>query len=306
MAFFSLSVVACDPLVSTGDTSGGSGSATGSWGSSSGGSPGSVTNSVPPGSSTTTPTGCVQGSAVECACRGGGSGEQLCEPGGIYGACECDVPWGTSGSTGWDSGSTGWGSDSGESSDSGSESSTGGQRPNPPIPELPPGEECLGLDLPCVGHFDAGSDAVLESLSTCSWVQGGLDIRDEVSTLEPLVCLQRVDLYLSVGYTSVSDLSGLSALHDAYGLAVFGNSQLTAINAPTLASANHLYISDNPVLVMLDLPNLVEMDWLDVWGNPLLPECQIEALHIQAYPAGLGCSGNHLGLCAGVCAATGW
>lgn len=141
----------------------------------------------------------------------------------------------------------------------------------------------------------------MESLGICSWVQGELYIHDGVSTLEPLGCLQRVDSFVALVETSASDLSGLSALHESYGLAVIGNSQLTTINLPTLETVDEFYVSDNPVLVSLDLPNLIQMVWMDVYNNPLLPECQLEALQEQANPMGVMCAGNHGGLCAGFC-----
>lgn len=296
VVLFSLSVVACDPLVPIGETSGDSAGSTGSVGSSGFSEPGSPTNSVPPNPSTTSPIGCAPGTYVECTCPGGGYGEQICSQQGEFGACECygdDVTWGTSGSSGW------WGS-SGSSGWWGSSSSSGGWEPG--IPELPPGQDCLGLDLPCVGEFYATSPGQLEPLGVCSRIEGQLYIEGEDTTLEPMGCLQEVDGVLGIGQTGLSDLSGFGMLDFVGELGVVQNAQLTTLGMPSLGTVGAMFIYENNALTSLGLPALTEIvDQLDVGYNPMLPNCEIHSLYKQASPSAVFCSDNLPDTCAGLC-----
>lgn len=299
VVLLALGVVACDPLVSLDETSGSSGSSTGSVGSS-GFGPSSATSPVPPNPTTPTPTGCAPGTYIECTCPGGGYGEQICSSDGAYGSCECyggDITWGTSGSSGWwgSSGSSGWwGSSSG--------SSSSGGWSDPRIPELPPGEDCLGLDLPCVGNFDVASDDELEAVGVCSVVEGELFIHSEVSTLQPLGCLRQVDGFTAIIETSVTNLSGLVALEYTGGLAVVQNTQLSSIDIPALETVGDFYVQDNPVLLSFDLPNLTEIiETLDVFGNLMLPACEVQELVAQSSPPNVTCEGNLADMCVGLC-----
>lgn len=232
---------------------------------------------------------------MECICPGGGYGEQFCRPEGVYSECECygdDITWGGS-STGW------WGSSSGGWWGSGS--SSGGGWYDPRIPELPPGEDCLALDQPCVGSFDIYGDDDLEAVGICSRIDGELFIQD-VSTLQPLGCLQEVDGFVGIVQATVTDLSALTALVYAGGLGLAGNAELTTIDIPTLETAGDFFIYDNLSLVSFDLPNLGEIIGnMEAVDNPMLPECELEAVFTQANPMNLSCEGNLPDMCVGLC-----
>jgi hypothetical protein len=47
-----------------------------------------------PTSGTETSGGCMPGTVQDCSCGGGSVGTQVCGPGGVYGACDCDDPTG--------------------------------------------------------------------------------------------------------------------------------------------------------------------------------------------------------------------
>ncbi len=234
--------------------------------------------------------------AAQCSCPDGSDGVQVCEPGGVPGACQCNdgETWGTT-SGGWwgSSGSSGWWGES-------SGSSSGGWN-DPRIPELPPGEECLGLDMPCVGSFDISDDEQLLPVGVCSRIDGDLFIQN-VSTLQPLGCLREMDGFLSVIQTPVSDLSGLAALEFAGSLGFAENHQLQTLDIPTLENVGDLYVFANPSLVSFDLPNLAEIiGVLDVIDNPVLPDCEVQALFEQTTPTALTCGGNLPDMCATAC-----
>lgn len=297
---FSLSVaglVACDPLVPLGESSGDSESSTSSVGSSGFSEPSNPSGSVPPNPSTTSPIGCAPGTYVECTCPGGGYGEQVCSSQGEFGACECygdDITWGTS-SGGWwgSSGSSGWWGSS-------SSGSSGGWD-NPEIPELPPGETCLPFDMPCVGGFDVSTDEELEAIGICSNIEGFVHIHDGVTTLAPLGCLRQVDEFLGIIATPLTNLSGLAALEVSGGVGLADNPQLATVDIPLLQVSEEFYVFDNPSLVSLDLPSLTEVTFAEVFNNILLPECEIEALFMQSSPTKFSCDGNLADICGGLC-----
>jgi len=236
---------------------------------------------------------------MECTCPGGGYGERICSQQGEYGPCECDggdFTWGTSGSSGWwgSSGSSGWGSSS-----SGSSSSGGWTEPG--IPELPPGEDCLPLDMPCIGDFMVSNDEQLEAIGICGSIEGYLDIQANVTTLEPLGCLRQIDGFLAMIGTPLTNVSGLVALQHVEGIGFAENGQLATIDIPSLQSTEEFYVFDNPSLVSLGFPSLTEVTVAEVFNNALLPECEIEAVFTLATPDQLSCEGNLPDMCAGFC-----
>ena len=303
VVLLALGVVACDPLVPLGETSGGTGSSTGSVSSSATSGPSSMTSPVPPNPTSPTtspPTGCAPGTYMECTCPGGGYGEQICGSDGMYGSCECyggDITWGSSGSSGgwWgSSGSSGWWGSSGSSG-------SGGGWTDPRIPELPPGEDCLPLDLPCAGTFDVMQDEHLQAIGICSRINGDLFIQD-VSTLQPLGCLREVEGFIGIAQTPVTNLSDLAALQYADGFGLAGNAQLTTIDIPTLETVGELIVFDHAVLVSFDLPNLGEIIGnVDIFDNEMLPGCEIQELLTQTNPTTVYCEGNLADMCVDVC-----
>lgn len=297
---FSLGVaglVACDPLVPLGESSGDSESSTSSAGSSGFGEPSNPTGSVPPNPSTTSPIGCAPGTYTECTCPGGGYGEQVCSSQGEFGACECygdDITWGTS-SGGWwgSSGSSGWWGSS-------SSGSSGGWN-EPGIPQLPPGEVCLPLDMPCVGSFDIWENEALEPIGICSRIEGDLFIQ-AVTTLEALDCLRVVNGFAGISQTDLPNLTGLEGLQFADGFGVAENPQLTTVSLPALESVGNFIVAEHATLTSFDLPVFDEIIGnMDVFNNAMLPNCEIEALVAQTNPPGVSCEGNLSDMCVKLC-----
>ncbi|MGH1348570.1 MAG: hypothetical protein ACRBN8_43895 [Nannocystales bacterium] len=139
------------------------------------------------------------------------------------------------------------------------------------------------------------------AISTCSHIEGYLQIQEEITTLQTLSCLRRVDDFFAIIATSLTDLSGLAGLESTGGFGLAENLQLVTVDVPSLQSTEEFYVYDNPSLTSLVVPSLVEVTYVEVFYNPLLPECEIEALLMQANPDQLFCDGNLPDMCAGLC-----
>lgn len=61
-----------------------------------------------------------------------------------------------------------------------------------------------------------------------------------------------------------------------------GSYAVATFNAPRLARAAQIYINDNSELEAIDLPSLTSTDQLVARGNPLLRDCALRALAAQA------------------------
>ncbi len=303
MGTLALLLAACDPLVDLDldDTSGATSTGSADGGGVSGG-PGSVppnpTTPVTTSPVTTSPGtggGCTPGTFETCVCPSGYQGAQECGPSGTYLPCECDDY--ESSTSGWDSwGSSGWGSSTGWWGSS----SSGGWDDNH-IPDLPPGETCLPIDLPCEGFFEVVSDAGLEQLSTCSRIAGDLLMYGEdVTSLEPLGCLRQVDGGVVVDHTQVTTLDGFG-LENAELVAIVQNSQLILFEAPVLYTLDALYIFGNANLDTVALPQLATLQTLDVQDNEMLPDCTVVELFEQTSPNAFNCEANLDDKCTPMC-----
>lgn len=299
MGALALLLTACDPLVELDDTTGSDSTTAASDDAGGSGGPGSVppnsTSPVTTSPVTTSPTtggGCVPGTFESCACPNGYPGDQECGPSGTYLPCECDDFASTSG---WDSwGSSGWGSSGWWGS-----SSTGGWNDSP-IPDLPPGETCLPLDLPCEGSFDVTTDAELEQLSTCSHVAGDLFLYTGITNLEPLSCLRQVDAGFVIVDTQLVSVDGLG-LESAEFVGIGDNPQLTFFEAPNLQVLDALYLINNDNLDTVALPQLSSLNLLEALGNDLLPDCVTVELFEQTGASTLNCGDNLEDKCTPVC-----
>lgn len=298
MAAIASLLVACDPLVQIDEPTSEGSTSTGSGGGDAPGDPGSVppnsTNPVTTSPSTTGPstTGaggeCVPGTLDACLCPDGEPGEQECGADGTYLPCVCD---------GFESTTSGWGESSGGW---GSSSSTGDPFGNH-IPDLPPGETCLPLDLPCDGFFEIHTDDQLEALATCSRIAGDLFVQSNVTNLGPLVCLREITGGFVVLDTQVTFLQGLP-LETAEFFALADNPQLVLADAPALQSVESLYIVNNDSLDTLFFPELLSIgDVLEVLGNDILPDCATVELFEQVNPPTLNCEENLQDKCSPLC-----
>lgn len=290
-----LLLAACEPLVDLGDSDS---SSTGSPSGGVSGGPGSV----PPNPTTPVTTnpgtggGCVPGTIGTCDCPSGFPGAQECGFDGTYLPCECDDPQATTGWDTWGSSSTGWW---GSSSTGWGSSSTGGD-PGVYIPELPPGETCLPPELPCEGDFDIGSDAQLEPMRICSVIQGDVYISGNVETVSSLPCLQEVSTIFVIIESPLSTID--VPVLEAAGLFAIGVSpNLQSISAPALAAAADVFIGDNESLSSIDLPSLTFSKSIEVFNNPMLPDCVAVELAEQVGNPVLSCQDNLEDMCSPMC-----
>lgn len=296
MAAIASLLAACDPLVQLDEPAASEGSAsTGSSGEvpgNPGDTPPNPTTPVTTTPVTTSPgtTGagrdCVPGTYDACLCPGGEPGEQECGADGMYLPCLCDGVESTS--SGWGgSSSSGWGS-------------SGGWNGNH-VPDLPPGETCLPLDLPCEGFFEVSTDDELETVSTCSRINGDLFVQYGVTSLGPLTCLRQITGGFVLLDTEISVLEGLP-LETAEFFALAENPQLVLADAPALSAVESLHIVNNDSLDMLFFPELTSVGNLfEVLSNEVLPDCAIVELFEQVNPPTLSCEQNLQDECSPIC-----
>lgn len=224
LAVLAAVIAGCEPLVEPPATS-----TTGEIPEPSSGSAGGQPNPDDPDTAATTapppttdPDTCMLGTAQPCICPDGTPGTQRCAT-TSWGPCECDGLGTSSGAASGGLGSSsGWGSSGGT---------------DPAIPDLPPGETCLPLDIPCTGTFELWSDAELETVSTCSRTTGDFAFGMAVTSLEPLACLREVEGAFALYQSELVELSGLS-LQSAGMFSVVQNPALLYVEAPNLESAH--------------------------------------------------------------------
>ncbi|MBV1857042.1 MAG: hypothetical protein KUG77_01430 [Nannocystaceae bacterium] len=261
------------------------------------GGPGSVPpNPTTPVTTTpfTTGGGCTPGTFESCGCPNGYPGAQECGSDGAYLPCECEYDdsttsgWESSG--GWETSTGWWGSSSGSSGWNGNH-----------IPELPPGETCLPLGLPCEGFFEFDSDEDLIEVSTCSRVLGDLFIEFDVTDLGTLGCLRHVDGVFVLAQTELVGVEDFG-LETADVFAVAENPQLVLLDAPNLHAVGSLHIVNNDILETMVLPQLSEVgEFLEIFGNDLLPDCAVVELYQGVDPSTFVCDDNLPDKCTPTC-----
>ncbi len=294
-----LLLAACDPLVDLEDTSGADSTSTGS---ADGGGVSGGPGSVPPNPTTPVTTspgtggGCTPGTFETCVCPDGYQGAQECGPSGSYLPCECENY--ESSTSGWDS----WGSSGGwwGSSSSGWGSTSTGYDPDVYIPELPPGETCLPPELPCEGQFEVDSNAELMQMSICSVVAGDVFITGNVGDVATLTCLREVWQGFAVFESELSTVH-VPALETAGEFAVIINPSVQSISAPALQSVSQLLIAENESVTSVSLPSLVSAEFIDVFGNAMLPDCTVVDIAAQSGNPPLYCEYNLVDMCTPMC-----
>lgn len=178
----------------------------------------------------------------------------------------------------------------------------------------------------CAGSYTVRSDAELGELRGCSEIEGSLDVRGPVSTLEPLSSLTRVGGSLEVrnlpslptlrglerltavgGHFELRQNDALSTLEGLERLSSVGsyielrqNAVLTSADGlSSLASVSGYFeIVLNPRLTSVaGMRSLRAVGVLTITNNPMLPQCQASQLAAQANVP-CGCSYN---LMSGAC-----
>ena len=95
-----------------------------------------------------------------------------------------------------------------------------------------------------------------------------------------LNALRSVGGSVYVSANGMTSWNGLASLEEVGGgLAIGGGGQLTDVSLPALRSVAHwVQVHDNADLLALDLPTLQVGESMDVWDNPKLPACAVDAL----------------------------
>jgi hypothetical protein len=158
----------------------------------------------------------------------------------------------------------------------------------------------LRLDQDCIRltfGIEISDPATLEELRGYTRINGALRIRQapQISTLEPLHCLEIVDDELSITSTMLQDLTGLERLARVGGMAIRHNTALAStMGLNALSEVSSIQLQGCPLLADVDgflgvasawgvwLENLPALSSLEGFAN--LTDVGIGALRLEHLP----------------------